>query len=248
MNKFDNVSIILPAINETYSLEETVKTILGTCNHSDLCELLIVLCKKSTPECIKTAEKIHNLSDDVPVTIYYQKQPFIGMAMREAFGLASGSHVVMMSTDLETPPELVQKFIELAKKEPSKIITASRWIRGGGFEGYSSIKKLLNWIFQKAIGLLFDVDYTDLTYAYRIFPTALVQSIKWEETRHPFFLETALKPIRLGVSLREIPAKWEARTEGVSQNSFFRNFEYFRTALHIRFMKLSDISIPEVYQ
>jgi len=245
MNDFVNVSIVLPAINEMHSFWKTVEVILNTCDHRDLCELFIVLCKKTTPECIKTAEKIRDMASDVPVSIYYQKEPFIGMAMREAFGLVKGSHVVMMSTDLETPPELIQKFIVLAKKEPRQIITASRWISGGGFEGYSRIKKLLNRVFQKAIGLLFGSRNSDLTYAYRIFPTTLVQSIKWEETKHPFFLETALKPIRLGISLIEIPAKWEARTEGESQNSFLRNFEYFRTAFHIRFMKMTDITGSE---
>ena len=63
-----------------------------------------------------------------------------------------------------------------------------------------------------------------------------MKSIRWEELKHPFFLETALKPLRLKVRFIEIPGHWAARTEGVSQNSFFANFKYFKTAFHNRFL------------
>jgi glycosyltransferase involved in cell wall biosynthesis len=237
-----SVSIVLPAINETYSLQQTVEIILNVCQKEDLCEFLIVLCNKSTSECIKMAEDIkQQVNNSIPVEIYYQKQPFIGPAMREAFNLVKGTHVVMMSTDLETDPAIIPDFITQIKKYPEDIVTASRWIGDGRFNGYNTIKLIANFIFQKIISLLFLSKLTDLTYGYRIFPVPLVQSIRWEETKHPFFLETALKPLRLGVHIHEIPAQWKARTEGESQNSFFKNFDYFRTAFKVRCMKKNKI-------
>ena len=240
-DRFENVTVILPAINETHSFYETWKTIYDTCDHKDLCEFLLVTAKITTPETRKAAERIIRESTEVPAVLYEQKKPFIGNAMREAFLLARGSHVVMMSTDLETDPHLIALFIEEVKKMPDGIVTASRWIRGGGFSGYNGIKLVCNFIFQKLISLCFLSSCTDLTYAYRIFPTRLMQEIRWEETKHPFFLETALKPLRLGVKICEIPARWVARDEGDSQNSFFKNFAYFKTEFHIRFMKKEDI-------
>jgi hypothetical protein len=74
-----------------------------------------------------------------------------------------------------------------------------------------------------------------MTYAYRIFPTKLLQAIKWEELRHPLLFETVVKPLRFGVKVIEIPGIWRARTEGESQNTFARNFEYFRIGLRVRF-------------
>ncbi len=141
--------------------------------------------------------------------------------MREAFELSNGSHTIMMSTDLETDPNVVSKFICLAKKNPASIITASRWLKGGNFEGYNLIKLLANYLFQKIFALFYCSNLTDLTYAYRIFPTPLIHAIKWEELKHPFFLETIIKPIKLGVKVIEIPTVWRCRTEGESQNSVF---------------------------
>jgi hypothetical protein len=245
MSNHVSASIVLPAINETYSLKQTVEIILNTCRREDICEFFIVLCSKSAPECVMAAHDIHQqVNSNVPVRIYYQKKPFIGAAMQEAFDLVKGTHVVMMSTDLETDPRLVAPFIEKVKEKPDAIVTASRWVRGGSFRGYSPLKLLANFVFQKAIALMFFSKLTDLTYGYRIFPTSLVQRIRWEEAKHPFFLETALKPLRTGTKFYQIPAQWEARTEGESQNSFFKNFAYFRVAFKVRFMSKSKIVKP----
>ena len=68
-----------------------------------------------------------------------------------------------------------------------------------------------------------------------------MQQIKWEEMRHPFYIETALKPVRLGMKMHEIPTKWIAREEGESQNTFIQTFAYIRPALKIRFYKKENI-------
>lgn len=240
--KYEGTSILLPAMDETYSLQQTVDIIYQTCNRGDITEYIIILCSRTTKECRKIAQEIvDRYGKEVNIYIYDQIKPFVGGAVSEGFELARGSHVVLMSADLETDPHLVCRFIELSKSDPDKIITASRWISGGGFSNYSKIKLLCNRIFEKTIAIFFGVRLTDLTYAYRIFPGDLVKGIQWEESKHPFFLETALKPIRLGVDFIEIPAQWKARTEGCSNNSFFENFKYFRTAWHVRFMKKEHI-------
>ena len=231
---FESVTIILPIINETHALETTVEVIAATCRPEEIREYLIVYCQRTTPESLAVARRIAERLGS-SCSLYEQKMPFIGGAMREAFDLARGSHLVMMSTDLETDPALIRVFIAAARQHPDDITTASRWLSGGGFEGYNRPKLLLNWVFQKLLAAIYGCGLTDLTYAFRIFPTALVQAIAWEELKHPFFLETAIKPLRLGVRIHEVPAKWKARTEGDSQNAFWHNFAYFRIALRVRF-------------
>ena len=244
MSEFKNLSVILPAMDETYSLQETVDTIMETNSVQDIAEIIFVFCDRTAAETRAVADKlIEKYRSKLPVYVHEQTLPFVGGAVREGIGLAKGSHLVLMSSDLETPPELIAQFISLAKEHPEHIITASRWRKGGGFSNYNKIKLVCNFIFERLIALLYFSKLTDLTYAYRIFPSELMKKIQWEELKHPFFLETALKPLRLGVQFIEIPAHWTARTEGVSQNSFWANFKYFKTALHNRFMKKSDILI-----
>lgn len=239
---YRNVTILLPTMDETYSLEKTVEIIAATVDKRHIAEIILLLCDRTTEKTRGTAQAIaERYKEEFPVFIHDQQLPFVGGAIREGFQLAKGSHVIMMSSDLETDPYLVQVLIAYAERNPASIITASRWTLGGGFKGYNKLKLVCNMIFEKVIALLFFTRLSDLTYAYRIFPTGVMQKIKWEELKHPFFLETALKPLRLGVKFIEIPALWEARTEGVSQNTFLANFKYFKTAWHNRFIKKRKI-------
>jgi len=239
---FKNVTILLPAMDETYSLRQTVDAIIETNTKEDIAEFILLLCEGTTLECRKNAEElVKKYKSSISIYIHNQTLPFAGGAIREGISLAKGSHVVMMSSDLETDPCLIKDFIVLAKEHPNHIITATRWKKGGGFEQYNKIKLVCNLIFERAIGLFYLTRLTDLTYGFRLFPTDLMKSIRWEELKHPFFLETALKPLRLGVEFIEIPSHWKARTEGRSQNSFLANFKYFKTAWHNRFLKKEQI-------
>jgi glycosyltransferase involved in cell wall biosynthesis len=236
---FESVSIILPVINETHSLLKTIEVIESDCT-SDVKEYLIVVCNKTILESIKIGEKLHD-KDSKRFILHYQKLPFLGGAIREAFDLAQGSHVIMMASDLETDPNDVKQLIAMAKEKPSAIITASRWLKGGDFMGYNKLKLILNFIFQKFFSLIFATHLSDMTYGYRIFPTQLVRSILWEELRHPFLFETLIKPLRLGVPIYEIPSRWSSRVEGKSQNTFMRNFAYFKIGLFVLFCSKDKI-------
>ena len=240
--EFKNVTILLPAMNETYLLEQTVDTVWETCAPEDIAEFIMLLCDRTTKECRATAEKlVQRYQDKTRIYIHDQVKPFVGGAVQEGFDLAVGSHVVLMSADMETDPMVVQSFIEKSKRSPEKVITASRWIKGGGFDGYNKIKLVCNAVFEKTIALFYGVKLTDMTFGFRCFPAELMKDIVWEESKHPFFLETALKPLRLGVQFEEVPARFVARTEGESQNSFFANLKYFRTAWHDRFLPREKI-------
>lgn len=232
MDHFESATILLPVINETGSLMKTVEVIQRTSDR-DVKEYIFIVSKKTSAKSLDVCERYRKSDPDRFVT-HFQTLPFLGGAIREAFDRARGSHVVMMASDLETDPETVKELIAEAKRAPESITTASRWIEGGGFEGYSQIKLVSNFVFQKFFSFLYGVKLTDMTFGYRIFPTHLMKSIQWEELRHPFLFETVLKPLRLGVPVKEISSSWKARVEGESQNSFFRNFGYFKIGLKVR--------------
>ena len=242
--RLESVSIILPVINETVSLRKTVETILHDVKREQIQEFIIVFCKHTTPEAMTVIAQLQKELGSL-VVLHDQKMPFLGGAVREAFNLARGSHVIMMASDLETDPKDVAVLIAEAAKNPAAIITASRWQTGVQFHGYSKIKLVCNWMFQRMFSVLYATRLSDLTFAYRIFPTKLVQAIRWEDFRHSFLFETLVKPLRLGVPVIEIPSTWRARTEGVSQNTFFRNFEYFKIGLRTRFASKQTLLVHE---
>jgi glycosyltransferase involved in cell wall biosynthesis len=233
-----SVTIILTVMNEIVSLRQTLDVILRDVPGEYIRELLFVVCEKTIPESMAVIAEYQKQYGDL-VVVLHQKLPFVGGAMRDAFDISRGSHVIIMATDLETDPKDVRVLIEEERKNPGGIVTASRWQEAGQFHGYSKIKLVCNWLFQRFFSIVYGTHLTDMTYGYRIFPTRLVQAIRWDELQFPFLFETIVKPLRLGVPVTEIPTVWRARTEGDSQNAslcitFFRNFAYFKTGLSIR--------------
>ncbi len=238
--QFTSATVILPVINETVSLRQTMDIILRDVPRESIKEILIVVCKKTIAESMAVIAELQQQYGEL-VVVLHQKLPFLGGALRDAFDIARGSHIIMMASDLETDPNDVHTLIDEARKNPDSIVATTRWLVPGQFHDYSKIKLICNWLFQRFFSTLYGTKLTDMTFGYRILPTKLVQSIRWEELRHPFNLETIVKPLRLGVPATEISTGWQARIEGESQNSFFRNFEYFKTGLLTRFASRRSI-------
>lgn len=234
-------TILLPVINETSLLEKTFDT-LAELKHADYIDRYIVLvCKKTTPESMEMIARYEQKLGD-RIQVHHQRLPYIGGAMREGFELSTSSHVVMMASDMETDPAALDDMIPLSISNPEAIITATRWMEQQSFVGYSPLKKVLNYIFQFITRVLYRTSLTDLTFAYRVFPMTLVKRIKWEELQHPFFLETILKPLRLHTKVFEVPSRWVSRNEGESQNTFWKNFDYFRVLIKYRFVGTDHIT------
>lgn len=241
---FANVSIIVAAFNETHSLRETVEILNQTCQGRDVCEIILAVSPRSTPACLAVCTEVE-ASSAVPIKRCVQNLPGAGGAYRDAFRVAQGSHLLLMASDLETNPKDVCRLIERAKQSPSAVICTTRWATRSSFrKGYNPIKLIANYFFQKIFRILYHTRLTDLTFGFRLMPTILAQRIRWQETRHPFFLETIVKPLRLGVSAVEITTTWEPRQEGESQNSFWRNFLYFPIGFKTRFASRQSLLSP----
>ena len=208
-------------------------------NGASLSEILLIVCDRTTPESLAVCKNLNDLHPAL-INIRFQQRPFLGGAIRDAFEWARGTHVLMMASDLETEPTTAKDLIAKAA-EGYDIVTATRWRASGGFHGYQPLKHILNWMFQQSFRLLYGTPLSDLTFGFRIFAAKWVKEIAWEELRHPFLLETILKPLRLGACITEIPTVWKTREEGISHNSFLQTFFYLRPALKIRFTPRSHL-------
>jgi len=243
LQEFCGATVILPVLTETRSLRDTVDIILSDCR-DDIDRFLIVVCGRTRPESLAVASELQREHGSL-VRVHAQQRPFLGGAMRDAFELVESSHAIMMASDLETDPNQVKALIAAARVDPTAIVTASRWIPGAGFHGYGRTKRLANRLFQRVFGFLYRTKLTDLTYGYRLFPISLIQSIAWEELRHAFLFETLVKPLRLGVSVIEIPSLWRSRVEGESQNRVRNYIGYLRIGLKVRFGPRSALVKPQ---
>lgn len=244
MSAFKNVSIMTGAVTETYTLRQTVDTLLEICNHSDLAEIILCTSDRTTAECHAVLDDIRRIKTDVPIVIMKQTRP--GMAcVNDTIDAAVGSHSLLIASDMALDLSIIPQMIENAKKEPDVIHSASRWMKGCKFYNYGLIKRFVNFCAQKFLSVLYMRNLTDFTIPVQIAPSELYKSIKFEETGFPFLLEMVLKPIRLGYKFKEYPTNCYPRTDGKSSNSAKQTFSYLRVAFHIRFMPKQDILLEE---
>ena len=251
MNGFSSASVLISTVNENESLKRTVKTILGTCRSQDLAEIFLLVGSRATEDCLAAVKEIQN-NTAVPTVVYRQTQPGLGADFSKIFDLMRGSHVVMLSGDGELDPAQVCEFIEEAKKTPAEIVVGSRKLGAHGFQGYAPVKRVLNFAAHLFLKALFHTKRTELTQPFQIGAVDVFRAIRWEETLHPICIELNLKPLRLGLRTREIPTDWKHRVEGSPNRGKLYFFRYLKTAIHIRFMKKSDIikpgrTIPQAY-
>src|SRR5882724_5608198 len=105
MNSGPSLSVVIPTIDETDSLAQTVQS-LFSCHTLDIREVLLIVAKHTTPG---TLAVCRDLLSQYPgrVRVLEQHLPYLGGAFRTGIAVVSGSHIVLMFADLESDPRLV---------------------------------------------------------------------------------------------------------------------------------------------
>ena len=225
------ISVVLPVYSETETVRQVVDWLRDQLAER-LEEVIIVLSPRSGEPSLAICRELEAADPRVRLHIQ-QRNPGLGYAVREGLERARGNAVLMIDSDGEMEIETVPRMIAAMLERDCGLVVASRWIKGGGFSGYSPVKYYLNWGFQQFFRILFRTPIHDLTYGFKLIRAEVVRRVAWEGTLHEIACETTLKPIRLGVRVAEVPSRWTARTQGASKNTFLRNFRYVATALKV---------------
>src|SRR5437762_4476559 len=138
-----------------------------------------------------------------------------------------------MFADLESDPRLVPGLVTESKAFPGSIISASRWMRGGGFRDYGWFKLVLNYLFQWICRIGCGANVSDFSYGFRIYPSRVLKEVPWKETDHAFVIEAILRPHFHHVPIRELPAVWSPRKEGKRRPRFRQYLRYVPTVCRI---------------
>jgi dolichol-phosphate mannosyltransferase len=224
------ISAILTVYSETDLLVESVERVRAQLKEWPY-EILMVVHPKSSAECLALCG---TLAEERDVRVVMQgPRSGIGWAYREAIPYITGTHALMLNSDLETNPDDAAALVRKAEETGADIVCASRWLHGGGFVGYNPLKLVLNYGYNLIFRTLYRTSIHDLTFGYKLIRADLLRQIKWECGAHEFCAEVLLKPLRLGYTAVEIPTRWVKRREGDSKMTFLRNFRFSSTAWRI---------------
>lgn len=225
------LSVVVTVYSETFSIIETVERLLEN-DRGYIREILIVISPRSSKESFRICEAL--AATHPSVTLHVQEtNPGLGWAYREGMEVAKGNYVGLMSGDLETEPEAIDRMVRKIEETACDGVIANRWLPRNGFQNYDKLKLVLNWLFQRIFKTLYATSLGDLTYGFKILKREIAKGILWEGTLHEIAIETTLKPLKSGYYLEQVPSVWIGRTEGESKNTFARNFRYVWVALKI---------------
>jgi glycosyltransferase involved in cell wall biosynthesis len=228
-----HLSVVVTVYGETFSVGETVQRLIAG-NRGYLKEILLLVSPRSGEESLSMCASLAKEHALVRV-LMQEHNPGVGWAYREGMQAATGNYVALMSGDLETEPEAVDRMVRKIEETGCDGVIASRWLPGGGFVRYDRTKLVLNWFFQKAFSVLYMTRLSDITYGFKILSKEVTDAIQWESVLHEIFIETTVKPLKKKFRIEQVPSVWIGRTEGVSKNTFWRNFRYVDLALKVLF-------------
>ena len=223
------LSVVVTVFNETFSVRQTVDILLAN-DRGYIKEIILLVSPRASSETMNICRDCAAASPRVRIVVQ-KNNPGIGWAYREGMQAATGNFVALMAGDLETEPAAVDRMVDKILETGCDGVIANRWLPGGGFTNYDPLKYVLNWLFQKMFKLLFWTKLGDLTFGFKILSKEIADSIEWRGTLHEICVETTVKPIKRGYRIEQVPSVWVGRKEGVSVNTFFRNFRYVSLAI-----------------
>jgi len=222
------LSVALPVFSETESVIEIVNWLKKYIR--ELYEVIIIISPKSSKE---SKDICNRLAKRDYVKVYTQKNnPGLGNAYREGIEYAKGDYILMLDSDGEMSLWSIPLMIDKINQGFDGVV-GSRFMKGGGVEGYNPLKLIYNKIYQFVVGKMFRTHITDLSLGFKMMRTDMMQSIKWEGTMHEFATESTLLPIKKGFVLDQVPAQWKCREQGVSKNKMINNLRYPKMAWKI---------------
>ena len=137
------ISLVIPTYNEAPVVEITLRRateVLKTAGEPF--ELIVV--DDDSPD--GTAAIVEGLAAELPVRVICRKgERGLATAVVRGWGAARGDVVGVMDADLQHPPEVVCQLIKALRAEDADIAVASRYLPGGGTEGWSRFRLIVSW-------------------------------------------------------------------------------------------------------
>ncbi|MFH1968585.1 MAG: glycosyltransferase family 2 protein [bacterium] len=154
MNENTEVSIIIPAYNEEKNLKELTAKLISSLNYLGRNFEVIFVDDGSTDKSFDIIKEL-NQKDKRIKSIKLSRNFGQQIAILAGIDSAKGNIIITMDADLQHPPELIPKMLELQEDGYDVVYTIRRKTGGAGF-GKRIFSKAFYWLFNKSTKLKLD--------------------------------------------------------------------------------------------
>lgn len=235
--------VILPTFNEKKNLAGLVEEIFYY-----LPDTQILVVDDNSPD--GTGELAENLKNSYPNrlhVIHRKQREGLGRAYLEGyqFVLKNGAEkIIQMDADHSHPPALLPKLV--AGADEYDLVLGSRYIKGGGTEGWSFWRKILSRSANLYARILLGLNVRDVTAGFRCFNRRVFSSLDLFEIKsrgYAFQVEMVYQTLKAGFSVGEIPFIFKDRVAGKSKMGLGLALEGFLIVLKMRLKIRSSKSL-----
>ena len=203
------LSVVIPAYNEIYTIEECLDRVLN----ANTCGLDLEIVVSDNVSTDGTREKLENLSDPKIKVVLREKHSGKGANVRSALEQVSGDIILIQDADLEYNPvdypDILQPFLDAE----ADVVYGSRltWAKYHRVIGVFHLlaNKLLTW----TANVLYDAIFSDIETATKAFRKEIIQGLNLVSEGFEIEPEITAKIMRnKKLKVFEVPITHVART------------------------------------
>ena len=212
-----NVLVITPTYNEAKNIEKFIENIQKL-------NLDLLIIDDNSPD--GTADIVKKFSSNFNSInlIVRDKKLGLGSAYRKGFKWAEENnykYVVEMDADFSHQFSDLQNLLD--QRRPNRLVIGSRYIPGGKTEGWSLYRKALSKYANLFSRILKQTDIKDMTSGFRVYSINALENSNYSQSKsdgYAFQIEMALKCIKSGVEVIEVPITFVERELGTSKMNY----------------------------
>jgi dolichol-phosphate mannosyltransferase len=216
------VLVVVPTYNESESIKSLLTRLDQTRRSiSSGFRIDILLVDDDSPD--KTADIASSLN--LPNFSILKRQIKSGLGPAYLSGFKQGlsgdyKYFVEMDADLSHQPEQLGDLLNAAAEDT--LVIGTRWIPGGSVVNWPAHRRWISKLGTGYAAFALKLPYKDLTSGYRVLPKNFLAQLNFEEVEtrgYGFQIEMALKAIRSGFKIQQIPITFVERENGYSKMS-----------------------------
>lgn len=136
------LSLVVPTYNERDRLPELVRAIFAAYEAGGVDGKLVIV-DDNSPD--GTGQVADELARRFPIQVVHRAGKLgLGTAVIEGFTAATAEFVGVIDADLSHPPSLVPRMLAVLRETGADIVIGSRYIPGGGTEGWDMSRRLMS--------------------------------------------------------------------------------------------------------
>ena len=218
--------VIIPTYNERENLPRILDAVLAQLPHAH-----VLVVDDGSPD--GTGDLADARAADDPRVHVMHRAGKLGLGTAYLAGFAWGlerdyTHLLEMDADFSHPPEALPRLIAAADR--ADFALGSRWVRGGGTEGWPLKRQVLSRGGSFYARSVLGVGVKDLTGGFKCFRRHVLEAMDLQgisAVGYGFQIELTFRALRAGFRVEEVPITFVDRVLGHSKMSG----DIFREAL-----------------